>query len=211
MHQSALDIRYEGSKFYPSKLKQKLNLPIEILAQYGEISSSGRYKGQPSPYGMGLLEVSSNEMDINDLLREYSGKLTEWKSDLQECGVDEIVLDIEDSNDFPFEISLSPDLMHNLTFMNVSIEIHSTGKEEQIEDRNAKIKKILSTLKKEDLTNTITKHLQNLHYKMSDDALSILVYFLTTKNNSGNIGESMRQIEGLTKTMLALNSDNFKE
>jgi len=210
MNHSAIDIRFEGSKFYPSKLKKKLNLPIEVLAEYGEISPSGRYKGQPSPYGMGLLEVSSKEMDTNDLLKEYSLKLNEWKNDLQECGVDEIIFDIEDSTDSPFEISLSKDLMRSLTLMNVSIEIHSPEIEEEIENRNKKIKTILSALKKEDFTNTITKHLQHLHIKMSDEALSILVYFLTTKNYSSNINESVRQIEGLTKKMLALNNE-FKD
>jgi len=81
----------------------------------------------------------------------------------------------------------------------------------EIENRNKKIKNILSALKKEDFTNTITKHLQHLHIKMSDEALSILVYFLTTKNYSSNINESVRQIEGLTKKVLALNNETFKD
>lgn len=134
MNYSTIDIRFEGNRFYPSKLKRKLNLPIEVLAEYGTIAANGRYKGQPSPYGMGLLEISPEKQEnINDLFLEYCNKLLEWKDDLKECGVDEIIIDIANAKNSPFDISLSIDVLHNLSLINARVELHSINDEDDLD------------------------------------------------------------------------------
>jgi hypothetical protein len=199
MNHSAIDIRFEGSKFYPSKLKRKLNLPIEILAEYGAIAPNGRYKGQPSPYGMGLLEISSPEKqdNLNDLFQEYCTKLLEWKDDLKECGVDEIIIDIANNRDFPADISLSHDVLHNLSLINARVELHSMNDEdaenetESLENSNRSFRKdelyqkVLSSLKKHPLINKA-------------DAIPYFIYFYSEKNAQG-VDESLDKFEDFYK------------
>jgi hypothetical protein len=127
MNYASLDIRFEGSRFYPSKLKERTSLPIKVLAEYGEISAKGRYKGMPSPYGMGIIEISKPEIktNISALILEYCNRLLDNKNDLKECGVDDIIFDIERSKDAPAEILLSTNILRNLSALNATVEFHT--------------------------------------------------------------------------------------
>jgi hypothetical protein len=98
-----------------------------VLAEYGEISAKGRYKGMPSPYGMGIIEISKPEIktNISALILEYCNRLLDNKNDLKECGVDDIIFDIERSKDAPAEILLSTNILRNLSALNATVEFHT--------------------------------------------------------------------------------------
>jgi hypothetical protein len=134
MKYAAVYIRFEGNHFYPSRLKEKTNYPIEVLAEYGEISAKGRYKGKPSPYGIGVLEIQANKdkEDIYDIIRKYSLELLYKKDYLQESGVEEIVFDIETSKDFTSEISISAEMLKDLSLLNARVEFHTINDTENL-------------------------------------------------------------------------------
>ena len=123
-----LDIRFEGDRFYPTKLKEQIDLPIEILAEYGKAASKGRYKGVPSPYGLALLELKVFNNDINGLLEHYILKLEENKMVLAGCGVEAVIFDLGDSKETPLEIAIPNQLMQKLVSINGSIEVHTIEK-----------------------------------------------------------------------------------
>ncbi len=200
MKNSVIDIRFEGSKFYPSKLKRKLNLPIEVLAEYGEISTSGRYKGQPSPYGMGLLEISllEKQKNINELFQEYCIKLFGWKEDLKEFGVDEIIIDIANTSEFPVDISISNDILHNLSSINARVEFHTIHTEDDLEDNNESLKKNTLPLKKDKLYKKVLSSLKKHPSINKADAIPYFIYYYSTKN-AENIDEKLNKFEDFYK------------
>ncbi len=120
--------------FYPSKLKEKTNYAIKVLAEYGEISTKGRYKGRSSPYGMGVIEIHTNnaQEDIYDVIRKYISELLSKKADLKESGVEEIVFDIEASKDFTTEILISTDILKDLSLLNARVEFHTINDTESL-------------------------------------------------------------------------------
>jgi hypothetical protein len=200
MNHSTIDIRFEGNKFYPSKLNQKLNLPIEVLAEYGEISSNGRYKGQPSPYGMGLLEISLSEKqnNINELFREYCIKLLEWKDDLKEYGVEEIIIDIANARDFPMDLSLSNDILHSLSLINARVEFHSINEEVEPENKTESLKNRNQFFKRDRLYQKVLSSLKKHPFINKADAIPYFIYFYSTKN-AESIDENLSKFEDFYK------------
>lgn len=134
MKYPAVYIRFEGNNFYPSKLKEKTNYPIKVLAEYGEISTKGRYKGKPSPYGMGVIEIQTNNHheNIYNIIKKYISELLKKKADLKESGVEEIVFDIEASKDFTTEISISADILKDLSLLNAQVTFHTINDTESL-------------------------------------------------------------------------------
>ena len=193
-------IRFEGNKFYPSKLREKLNLPVEILAEYGAISSSGRYKGQPSPYGMGLLEITSTEKQktINDLFQEYCIKLFSWKDALKDCGVDEIIIDIANTRDFPVDISFTNDMLHNLSLINARVEFHTADEETDTENINENVKDSIPFFKKDKLYKKVLSSLKKHPFINKADAIPYFIYFYSRKY-AESIDENLTNFEDFYK------------
>lgn len=127
MKHPAIYIRFEGKNFYPSKLKEKTKYLIKVLAEAGEIATKGRYKGKPSPYGIGVLEIRAdkNKEDIYNILQKYSSELLNNRAFLKESGVEEIVFDIETLKDFASEISISAAILKDLSLLNARVEFHT--------------------------------------------------------------------------------------
>src|ERR1041385_4422595 len=96
MERVNIDIRFEGEKFSPRKLKELTGLPIETLAEYGEIAAKGRFKGKSFPYGLALLRVDKHsDKDITYILEKYLNKLLDKKKEISKSGVDDIIIDVE--------------------------------------------------------------------------------------------------------------------
>ena len=128
MMYTSLDIRFEGHEFYPSRLRDITKLPIKTLAEFGQVSSRGKYKGKPSPYGIAVLEMPETDKQINvpDLIQLYSTRLLENRDHLKDCGVEEIIFDIESAAGTPAELSLSPAILGNLSALNARIAATQT-------------------------------------------------------------------------------------
>ena len=202
MKYNTVDIRFEGSKFYPSKLKERTKLPIDILAEYGVISSIGRYKGQRSPYGIGLLDISSpgKENNVNDLIREYCIKLLEWKDVLKECGVDEIIIDIENSREFPMDISLSNDLLFNLSTINARVELHSSHDDENAD--NGSIEGNMQMLNKNELYQKVLTSLKKHPFINDTKAIPYFIYFFSVKHYSDDVDDNLNKFEDFYKEVV---------
>jgi len=198
MNYNTIDIRFEGNKFYPSKLKQKLNLPIEVLAEYGEISTSGRYKGQLSPYGMGLLEISfpENHNNINGLFHEYCNKLFNWKDILKEFGVEEIIIDIANTKDYVANISLSNDILHILSEINARIEFHSLDGDD--EEEKISLPKGNAIFNKDELYQKVRSILKNHPNINKAEAIPYFIYFYS-KKDVDSIEENLNKFEDFYK------------
>lgn len=134
-------IRFEGSKFYPSKLKDRLHFPIKTLAEYGKNSETGRYKGKPSPYGLAVLEIlhKKNEKNVYNIIKRHIEELLQNQIHLKESGVEEIVFDIETSRDSSSEISISPELLGSLSLLNAKVEFHTITDEDDFETKIYKL------------------------------------------------------------------------
>jgi len=102
MTYTSIDIRFEGNKFYPSRLIEKTQLPIQVLSEYGKTSTKGRYKGKSSPYGMAVLQIeaATSQREVNELIKKYSENLIKNKNELLESGVEEIIFNLGSPKSF---------------------------------------------------------------------------------------------------------------
>lgn len=118
-----IEIVFEGSQFRPQVLKEKGGLPLEVVAEFGAVATKGRYKGQPSPYGLALLKVSAAATDdINPLLSETLNRLMELQPLLAESGVEEITLDLEHYAKTDVQIKMDKDLVRKISALNANID-----------------------------------------------------------------------------------------
>jgi len=124
-------IRFEGNKFSPKLLETLTGFPLKVLAEYGEISKKGRYKGQPSPYGMAFLDIDYElkENNLIEVLDKYTTILLRKKGALNESHVDEIIFDIETSKN---NVPLEGEVLRKLGELNAKIEIKTTTEEDEL-------------------------------------------------------------------------------
>jgi hypothetical protein len=130
MQNTYIDIRFEGDRFSPKKLKKLTQLPIEILAEYGEIAKKGRYKNKPTPYGLALLKVEKNgKKDLRtNLFNSIKFLLTE-KQALKKSGVEDIIVDIETSPNIEEGFYFDEDILASLSKLKAKIEFHTVKDE----------------------------------------------------------------------------------
>jgi hypothetical protein len=101
-----VDIVFEGSKFSPRKLKATTGLRITSLAESGEISTRGRYKGKLSPYGLATLKIeSATEDDLEIIVNSAIQYLTVVRDSLASSGVEEVSVDNEWSDGSFYKLS----------------------------------------------------------------------------------------------------------
>ena len=132
MERVNIDIRFEGNKLSPEKLKTLTGFPIEVLAEYGEVAKIGRYKGMPSPYGLALLKVSKKQnKNINDILNTYLNKLIVKKEKLARIGVEEIIIDVETPPIKESELSFDKNILSKLLKLNARIDVHAINEEDE--------------------------------------------------------------------------------
>ncbi len=126
MNTKQIDIRFEGTYFFPSVLKKETDWPLNILVESGEISPRGKFKGKPSPYGIALLKIDEDftKKDPIETIVLYSNKLIKIKKILEKSGVEEIVFDIETSNSKEYNYSLESDFIKKLNFLNARVDFH---------------------------------------------------------------------------------------
>lgn len=195
-----IDIRFEGTKFYPSALEPLINTKLKILAETGKPALKGRFIGQPSPYGMALLQIPVLENDMQNTLDKYIFKLESWEQSLKNCGIDEITIDIGYTEESPVNIKISNEQMHKLGSLNTLIEFYSISKEERFEHSSKKIKNILGRYNKQNDYNTILLNLQkHQNFLVNDTALSTVLYFMLSGDSTKSIEENINNIEQLNK------------
>jgi len=123
-----IDIVLEGDKFSPRMLKELTNFDIETLAEYGEVGLKGRYKGKKMPYGLALLKVApAYSEDINLALQKVIDGLLLEKPALEESGVDEITLDLENFSQSEIEITINKEIIKKISALSASIDISSSN------------------------------------------------------------------------------------
>jgi hypothetical protein len=123
-----IDVRFEGEKFYPSKLQTQVAMPLTILSEYGAIAQKGRYAGKVAPFGMAVFQFPAIHKNINDSLYECYTTLITWKKNLDECGVEDIIIDIGNFDDYPLDVTFSKELMNALNSLNATIEFHTVSR-----------------------------------------------------------------------------------
>lgn len=150
MENTFIDIRLEGDNFSPIKLKSLTNLPIEVIAEKGEIAKKGRYKGKPYPFGMALIKVDGKSKDdFNNILGGYLAiLLKDKKKALKQSGVEDIVVDVETPSHQDSRFSFEKKLIKEISNLNARIEFQTS------EEQNVPM----------DLMEGIYKSLRNVDY-----------------------------------------------
>lgn len=121
-NESCVYIYLNGDGFVPSLLKNKTNLPIDVVIDSGEISKKGRYKDTASPYGIGIISFNLSQEN----LLVWSKKLVSIKKILIEYHVEEISFEIDDSHDT--DILIPIELSKNLTKINATLRLRANSK-----------------------------------------------------------------------------------
>lgn len=134
-----IDIRLEGDKFSPKKLRELTNLPLEAIAEYGEVAQTGRYKGKPSPYGMALIKVDgTDEENFNKIISQYLSLLAQDnKRAIKESGVDDIIIDVETLPNKETNFSFNPEIIQEISKLKGRIDfqtIEEDAEEYSLED-----------------------------------------------------------------------------
>lgn len=114
MSEHYIDVVFSGEKFSPGLLREKTLRNIKTIVEYGQISPRGRYKGKPSPYGLGAIYLKKTgegkeDLTMKAIIRYLGSKI----SVLKECGVDEVYFDTEHE--------ISEEIMERLEELNKSI------------------------------------------------------------------------------------------
>jgi hypothetical protein len=122
-----IDIQLEGDNFYPSRLLEKSKLQLEILAEKGGISKSGRYKGKISPYGLALIPIPLErfEFDLNKALGFYLQMLLQLRPSLDESGVENVTVSLDIPISLEKELSINPIISRYLFELDAKIQIHT--------------------------------------------------------------------------------------
>jgi hypothetical protein len=155
-----IDVRLEGDKFRPSFLSEYLPMPLTILAESGEIASKGRYAGKVSPFGMAVFEFPVSEPEVNGALSECYQKLLGWKRYLDEAGVEDVVIDIGNFEDYPLDkVALSKEVMAALSTLNANIEFHTVAMQK---DRDHTAEQHIMDVFKKHATGLTVENLQKL-------------------------------------------------
>ena len=202
MNNYKINIRFEGSKFYPSKLVANINLPFRVLAEYGAPALKGRHKDMPSPYGMAVIELPLKESRIEQIIEKCVANLELWSGYLYESGVDNTIIDIGYFEEYPVDISFSKELMNRLVHLNAAVEFHPVSKEEKIAHGSKTIAAVLNSLKKGNELSSIISKLKDENILYNDAALSTLLYFYFSPNHSGAIEEDLKNINKIMETAL---------
>jgi hypothetical protein len=84
-----ITILFTGDDFHPYQLQAMLGYPVETLAEKDAIAKSGRYKGNRSPYGMGLVRATG-EGPLNVILEKWVDILHSKKEELEALRIQEI-------------------------------------------------------------------------------------------------------------------------
>lgn len=87
-------VHIEGKIVSFEELGNILGIPIETLVEYNKIADRGRYKGKPSPYGIGMILV-----DIKNFEKTLDIFVEKLKF-LYNKGVDTISISIELDRDW---------------------------------------------------------------------------------------------------------------
>jgi len=121
-----IDIIIKGQGFSPKSLKTTSKLPIEVLVESGETAKIGRYRGKPSPYGIGLIKVDS----LNDKrLLLYPTILLKYKKDFKRLRIEEIIFDIDTSSKEVENILFDSRFIHLIASLNARIQFHKNEDE----------------------------------------------------------------------------------
>ncbi len=112
---SYINIQLKGDDFSPTMLREKTNLPIEVIIDSGDIAKIGRYKGKKSPYGIGVISFLFDEAKVIG----YSNKLKKIKR--TEHHLDEIVFDFIFAENESFDIS--PIVLKSITDISANFTI----------------------------------------------------------------------------------------
>ncbi len=122
-----VDIRFKGKGFSPKKLGEVTKLPIEVLVESGEKGKIGRYRGKPSPYGIGLLKIDTLD---NQKLISYCDILIKKKDELKAANLEEIVFDIETSSKNLSSFTINSELAKMLVLLNARLEFNQIEEDE---------------------------------------------------------------------------------
>lgn len=208
MRKTYIDFVFEGPRFSPRKLKELTGLPMEALAEFGEVSIRGRYKGEKSPYGLGLLKVDSNGglADISKAVSQITKELINRRQELKESGVEEITLDVENLSQSDIEITIDKNLIQTMSQLNASIDISNTIEEpDQGEEERRLLKNIFVSFEKNayyaSLSSDKRKKVQWLFHNKFDETeilkrrvsqatlMTALVYYLLKYTEEQDLGK----------------------
>lgn len=123
MNRVFVDIVFEGDKFSPTALREATGLRLNPLAEFGQISKRGRFKGQKSPYGLAVLKIEpAIPEDLNVMLNSAIRYLMLEYEVLRKTGVEEVYLDTEYLDDK--NLKVSDDIYESLKELNRALKSH---------------------------------------------------------------------------------------
>jgi len=108
---------FQGNNFSPNKLNTySPQLQVKVLAEYGEIINRGKYKNQPSPYGLATHKIEGiNEQELIN----YIDKLINFTEYLIESGVTSIEFEINVDSQIKSSVEISSDLINMLSYLRI--------------------------------------------------------------------------------------------
>lgn len=84
-----IDLHVSGNGLYMAYIKHFTEIPFKITQEFEAISKTGRYKGKPSPYGLGYVECTDEPMLIY-----YLNILMLYRKRLHDIGVNDVRVDL---------------------------------------------------------------------------------------------------------------------
>lgn len=142
-----IDIQFKGQTLRPRALSAAIGMSIESLIESGELGKIGRYKGQPSPYGIGLLKVKPSTSELEKVVQNLADQL----SLLATYGVEEIVIDVDTNIENLEKLHFSNKLMKYCAALNARIQFNRHN--DEIQNVDVFTHKLLSNLKETSLAN----------------------------------------------------------
>jgi hypothetical protein len=181
---SYLDIQFIGNNLNVNNLSKDINVPLENIVSAGEIAKLGRYKGLPSPYGIGLLKIEPNIESIT----YYTEILLKVKDLILKNNVEEIIYDVDANAEDLENITLTSSILMKLSQLNAKIkfnnnEVSNNNIANLIEKINVKIATLPNVNKKgfQDILNITSQTFEDKNLK-PEYVYAIIVTFLESLN-----------------------------
>lgn len=122
MRKKELTILLSGDEFYPYQLQSILGYPVETLAERDVKAKTGKYKGQPSPYGMGIIRASEDLL-IDELLNKWVEILYSRREEIKTLRIQEIEFMVQ-TGDIDFdEFSIAPGIIQKMAGIKARLKI----------------------------------------------------------------------------------------
>lgn len=113
----------QGEAFRPSEAERQSGIRFSEKSEVGELGKSGRYPGQPQPYGYGSLGIEIRGNDLEEPLQRFLDQVRRGAPFWQTLGAESLIVQIDVFYDHQCNLEFSESIIAALHDLRVPVAI----------------------------------------------------------------------------------------